>query len=112
MKNNFSRQHLLYLRRQRLRKFAVHASQIGVLALLLGFWELAAQLGWIDSFITSSPSRIWNTFCELAGTGTLINHMWVSTWETLAGVAIGTATGYVAAVILWWNGFLKEVFEE
>ena len=31
--------------------------------------------------------------------------------KTLAGFAIGTAAGYAAALLLWWNGFLKEVFE-
>ncbi len=111
MKNNFTREHLLYLRKKTIRKTLVHVAQIGVLLLLLGLWELAARLGWIDSFITSSPSRIWNTLVELIGNGTLWHHMGVSTAETLAGFAIGTAIGYTVAVILWWNAFLKDVFE-
>lgn len=111
MKNTFTREHLLYLRKQRTRKILVHIAQAGVLLLLLGMWELSAQLGWSDSFITSSPSRIWTTLKELVASGTLWKHMWASTWETLAGFAIGTVLGYVAAVILWWNTFLKDVFE-
>ena len=111
MKNTFTRDHLLYLRKKTVRKTFVHVAQVGVLLLLLGLWELAAQLGWIDSFITSSPSRIWNTLVELVGNGTLWHHMGVSTLETLAGFAIGTALGYAVAVVLWWNAFLKDVFE-
>ncbi len=111
MKNNFTREHLLFLRRQRVRKTLIHVTQVGVLLLLLGVWELAALLGWIDSFITSSPSRIWKTLVELIADGTLWKHLWVSTWETLAGFAIGTGLGYAVAVVLWWNDFLKEVFE-
>lgn len=111
MKNTFTREHLLYLRGQRIRKVLVHLSQVGVLILLLGFWELAAQLNWIDAFITSSPSRIWNTLIELIANGTLWHHMGVSMLETVAGFAIGTALGYAIAVVLWWNKFLKEVFE-
>lgn len=86
-------------------------TQIGVLAAALALWELAATAGWIDGFITSSPSRILNTLTELIGDGTLLHHAWVSTLETLAGFATGTILGYALAVILWWNNFLKDVFE-
>lgn len=107
----FSPQHKSFLNRRKRRKFLIHATQLGVLALLLCFWEMAAQLGWIDSFVTSSPLRIAATLGELCANGTLVRHAWVSLTETLAGFAIGTALGYAAAILLWWNNFLKEVFE-
>lgn len=110
-KNEFTQEHLLFLRKEKLHKIWVHLTQVAVLIFLLCLWELAANLGWIDSFITSSPSRIWITLKELVGNGTLIHHAWVSTLETLAGFAIGTVLGYLVAVVLWWNNFLKEVFE-
>ena len=111
MKNNFTREHLLFLRSQKRKKILVHVTQVAVLILMLGLWELAARLEWIDSFIMSSPSRIWNTLTELVANGTLFKHMGVSLLETLAGFAIGTALGYIVAVVLWWNDFLKNVFE-
>ena len=111
MKNTFTREHLLFLRIQRRKKILVHVTQVGVLILLLGLWELAAHYNWIDSFIMSCPSRIWRTLKELVVAGTLWKHMGVSLLETLAGFAIGTALGYFVAVILWWNTFLKDVFE-
>ncbi len=106
-----SPQHALYLKKQRLHKTLVTVCRMGALVVALALWECAARLGWIDSFITSSPSRVWSTLKELVANGTLFRHAWVSTAETLAGFAIGTAAGYAAAVLLWWNGFLKEVFE-
>lgn len=112
MKNTtFTREHLLYLKKQRTRKILVHVAQVGVLVLLLALWELAAFLGWIDAFIMSCPSRIWTTFCELIADGTLARHAGISTLETLAGFAIGTILGYFSAVIMWWNNFVKDVFE-
>ena len=107
----FTREHLLYLKKQTVRKVLVHVTQAGVLLLILGLWELSARLGWIDAFIMSSPSRIWKTLQELISNGTLFHHAWVSTLETLAGFVIGTTLGYAVAVVLWWNNFLKEVFE-
>ena len=108
---NFTREHLLFLRKQTTRKVLVHVAQVGVLVLFLGLWELAAYLEWIDAFIMSSPSRVWKTLCQLLANGTLLHHAWVSTWETVVGFAIGTALGYAVAIVLWWNNFLKEVFE-
>lgn len=111
MKNTFTKDHLLYLRKQKTRKALVLIAQLGTLVALLAVWELAARLNWIDSFIASSPTRIWNTFLELTSQGTLWKHVGVSLLETLAGFAIGTALGYVIAVALWWNAFLKDAFE-
>ncbi len=111
MKNTFSPEHRAYIRRRRLRRAATVSAQAGVLVLLLGIWELAARLEWVDSFITSSPSRIAVTLYQLTVDGTLWRHAGISTLETLAGFAIGTVCGYLAAVVLWWNNFLKDVFE-
>lgn len=112
MKNTyFTQEHLLYLKKLRTRKILVHVAQFGVLILFLGLWELAARLNWIDAFIMSCPSCIWETFCELTASGTLWYHAGVSTLETLAGFAIGTILGYAAAVVMWWNNFVKDVFE-
>ncbi len=110
-KSNFTQQHLLFLQRQKRRKILIHVAQVGVLAVLLAMWEIAVQAEWIDGFITSSPSRVWNTFCQLITDGTLLRHAWISTLETLVGFAIGTILGYAIAVVLWWNNFLKDVFE-
>lgn len=111
MNRQFTAEHLQFLRKQKIHKITVHVTQVVVLFIMLAVWELAAQLGWIDSFITSSPSRIWATLKELVADGTIFRHAWVSMVETLAGFAIGTILGYVVAVVLWWNNFLKEVFE-
>ena len=51
MKQTFTRDHLLYRRKKLTLKILVHAARIGLLLLLLGLWELSANLGWIDSFI-------------------------------------------------------------
>ena len=111
MKKDFTREHLLYLRGQKRRKILIHVAQFGVLLLFIGLWELSAQMGWIDSFIMSSPSRIFKTLKELIVAGTLFKHMGVSLLETLVGFAIGTTLGYVVAIVLWWNDFIKQVFE-
>lgn len=111
MKEMLSKEHIRFLKGQKRRKVFVLLAQIGTLVAVLALWELLAQTGVIDAFITSCPSKIWATFMELIGNGTLLHHAWVSTWETVVGFAIGTILGYAIAVVLWWNNFLKDVFE-
>ncbi len=111
MKKDYTYGQKLYLKQIRKHKILVLVGQIGTLVAVLLLWEIAARLGWIDSFIMSSPSRIVATLCELISAGTLLHHAWVSTYETLLGFVLGTTIGYVVAVGLWWNEFLREVFE-
>ncbi len=103
--------HMLALKKAKRHKIAVLITQIGVLLVALAIWELAGYLGWIDTFITSSPSRIAKTLVELTANGTIAYHAFVSTLETICGFAIGTILGYVIALLLWWNSFAKKVFE-
>lgn len=103
--------HKQYLHHLKRKKALILLLQIGVLAVFLIVWELLARFNVIDSFITSSPSKIVNTVIELTKVGGLWRHVWVSTYETLVGFAIGTALGYAFAVVLWWNDLVKQVLE-
>lgn len=74
-----------------------------ILIVFIGIWELAAQLGWIDPFITSSPSRVVATIARLLRGGELFTHIGVTLFETVAGFLIGTAAGTLIAAAMWWS---------
>ena len=99
-----------YLRKIRKNKFMVLFTQIFILMLFLGIWEVLANNGVIDSFITSSPSRILKTFMNLSSND-LVKHILVTTYETVIGFLIGTSLGVLIAIILWWSNFLSKVFD-
>lgn len=99
-----------YLRKQKLEKILVLGSQILVLVTFLGLWEFLANKGIIDSFITSSPSRIFKTFANFTSNNLLL-HIKVTIYETMLGFGIGIILGLVIAIILWWSDFLSKVFE-
>lgn len=112
MKNlNYSTEHLVYLKKLRRKKIIVNLARIGLLALLLGAWELCAQLQLIDPFITSSPSRVVKTIGELYLNGNLFYHIGVTLMETLIGFAVAVALGYSIAVALWMSDSLQKIFE-
>lgn len=67
-------------------------------------------MGWIDSFIMSSPSRILETMLSLADNQILL-HLSVTLYETLTGFTIGAFGGVLLAVLLWQSELLSRVLE-
>ena len=105
MKTNqrkFSEEHLRYLRKQRNDKIITVTAQISILVLFLLLWEFAARFGWIDAFIFSCPSRICRMIGQLASTGELWYHTWVTLYENILGFILSTLIGTLIAVLLWW----------
>ena len=110
-KADFSREHLVYLRKERNKKIIITLSRILILVLIIGIWELCAQLEVIDPFITSSPSRVVKTIGELLNNGTLFYHIGITLGETLAGFALAVVLGYSIAVLLWASDSAMKILE-
>ena len=110
-KENYSKEHLKYLKKIKNKKTIVLSSQVGLLILFLLLWELLAQIGAINSFITSSPSKIVNTIGELWASGDLLKHMGVTLLETIAGFFIASILGTLIAILLWWSEMLRKILE-
>ena len=92
-----------YLAGVRRRERFITCMRYAILVGLIGLWELAARLGWIDPFITSSPSRVAATIVRLLQDGELFTHIVVTLFETVAGFLIGTAAGTLIAAAMWWS---------
>lgn len=99
-----------YLKKIRNTKIAVLVTQIGILVAFIAIWEILANKGIIDSFITSQPSRIVKTFMNLTNND-LLEHLKITLIETLAGFSLGTILGVIIAIILWWSPFITKVSE-
>ncbi len=108
---NYSPDHLLYLKKQRLKSVFINALRVSILLLLLVLWELAARFEWVNPFITSSPSRIVKTIGDLYENGTLFLHVGTTLQETLLGFAIAVIAGYSIALALWWSESARKVLE-
>ena len=63
---NISQERKEYLRKIKKNKISVIVVQFLVLILFIVGWEILANKGIIDSFITSQPSRILDTFLNLS----------------------------------------------
>ena len=99
-----------YLRKIKINKIKILAVQIAILIIFIALWEILANTGKIDSFITSQPSRIFKTFLDLSSNN-LLEHLRITCIETLVGFLLGTVLGALIAIILWWSPFISKVSE-
>ena len=108
--NQLSAERQNYLKRKKRNRNLVRVTQLGILVVLIALWEILADIGVIDSFIMSSPSRILKTFGNLSNNG-ILTHLGVTLYETLTGFFLGVILGIIIAIILWWSKFLSKVSE-
>lgn len=97
-----------YLKRIKKEAATVKTVQVSIIISLLLLWELAADMGWIDRFIVSSPSRMIKMFVQMAA-GDLWIHVLYTVGETLTGFVLGVIIGFCIAVGLWYSGFANKV---
>lgn len=107
----YSDEHKLFLKRIRRRKVLVTMTQLFILVALVVTWELLAKYGVINTFISSSPSRVVKTIVDLYKQNNLFNHIWITVYETIISFGLGTLIGIVVAIILWWNNFIYKVVD-
>ena len=97
-----------FLAKEKLHKRQVRICRAMLLVLLLALWELCTRLRMIDSFIFSSPTRM---YLNMAGDGSIFRHIGVTLCETLVSFGIVVAVGVAAAVALWESRSLSEILE-
>ncbi|WP_373872250.1 MULTISPECIES: ABC transporter permease [Paenibacillus] len=92
-------------------KRMVLAVQIFLLLLLIGWWELAGRMKWIDVLIFSYPSKVARQIFKDAASGALWPHLAMTVGETAVGFLLGTLLGTLLAVLIWWSPFLSKVLD-
>lgn len=106
-----SNEHELYLKKVKRNKIKIAVIRIMILVVFIALWEIAAQLKWIDPFLTSSPSRIITSLTKFINDGTLFRHIWVTCYETILGFTLGTVLGVAIAVLLWCSETTMKVLD-
>ena len=107
----YSKEHRLYLRKLKLNKLFVSITQILILLFCIFIWEYLSSNNIINSFVYSSPSKIFNTILELYKDSNLFNHIWVTVYETFISFSLATILGTIIAIILWYSKFLYKVLD-
>jgi sulfonate transport system permease protein len=86
-------------RRRPLRALAVRLLPWVVPALVLAFWQLSSSAGWLSTRILPSPASVAAAAWRLSATGELWEHVRVSAWRALSGLAVGGGFGLVMGLL-------------
>lgn len=108
---SISKEHREYLQSIKKEERFIKTAQILFLIIFFSLWQYAANKGMIDTFLTSSPGAIWNLTMKFIIDGSLFNHLYVSTMETIVGFFLGTSIGILVAITLWWSEKIAKIFE-
>lgn len=104
-------EHAEYLYRLRKRQISIRTLQIAILLVFFGSWQLLANLGWINTFLMSSPRKIWGILTEMTASGKIFYHIEVTLMEDLIGFGLGTILGTIISILLWWSDYLFNLLE-
>lgn len=107
----YSNEHKVYLKKRKKEKIFIISFQIGIIVLFIFLWQILANLGVINTFISSSPKQVLNTIIMLHNTNNLYNHIWITFYETIISFSIGTILGILIATILWWNEKIAKIID-
>jgi NitT/TauT family transport system permease protein len=100
-----------YRRHNKRRTRLVRAVQLLILLALLGLWEVAGRMRWMDVLIFSYPSKVFRQIGQDAWSGELWPHIGMTVTETVIGFLLGTLVGTLLAVLIWWSPFLSRVLD-
>jgi NitT/TauT family transport system permease protein len=108
---DYKQEHELYIKNINRRKKKITLFRIVILIAFFVLWEVAGDLGWIDPFLTSTPSRMYKNLITLYLEGTLFTHIGITCLETILGFLLSTALGTLIAIILWWSEFISDILD-
>lgn len=79
--------------------------------LFFALWEVAAQLGWIDTRFFPAPSSISRELVELARSGELLTHTTASMSRLFWGFLFGGVPAILLGIAMGLNRICKAVFD-
>ena len=109
--STYSNEHKEYLKKIKKNKILVLFFQIFIVVSFLIIWEITSRLGFINSFLSSSPTKVFNTLISLIKAHNLFNHICITTKEVLISFGLASILGFIIASMFWFNKTIAKIFD-
>lgn len=96
-------QHNLYKTKLKKEKVSIVLIQILSVVVVFALWEILAKVNLLDKFLFSCPSEIFNLLIANIKSNEIFIHIGYSLLETLIALFIGTISGIILAILLWFS---------
>ena len=100
-----------YLKRIKRNNILVLITQILIIVLFFVIWQYLASKGKVNTFLVSSPNKVFDTIVDLIKSDNFFKHIYRTIYEIVISFILGNLIGLVFASILWFSKFLSRVFE-
>ena len=100
-----------YLKKIKFQKIFILSVQVLIVISFITIWEILSKKNLINSFIYSSPSKIFWTIKNLIRENNLFNHVFWTLKEILISFFLGSTLGLLVAIILYEFKILAKIFE-
>ena len=107
----YSKEHIDYLKKIKRNNIIIYSLQISIVLVFIIIWQFLADKEIINTFIFSSPKKVFETIKNLYKYQNLISHITTTIYETLLSFSVATILGILIATILWWNKNIHKVIE-
>ncbi len=104
----YSKEHINYLKKNKLRKRIIKISQFSIIICLLVIWQFLVNIKIVNSFLFSSPMNIINTLLKFS-INEIINHILITTYETILSFFIATFIGLLIASLMWYYKIFADI---
>lgn len=101
----------VYQMKMKKEKLRVLFTQLSIVVLFFAMWEIFAQIGFLDKFLFSCPSEIFSLLIENIQSHEIFIHIGYSLFETLIALVVGTLSGILIAILLWFSPTLCKIMD-
>ncbi len=101
----------MFIKKYKRKKFFIKFFQIMIALTFIATWEILARCNIINSFITSYPSKIFMTICDLFKDGSLIHHIMVTLNETLIAFFITGIVSIGISILLYRSEMFSKIID-
>ena len=109
--STYSNEHKEYLKKIKKNKIIVLFFQLFIIIFFLSIWEYASNNGLINTFLASSPSKVYKTLLSLIKANNLLKHIYATTYEVLISFILASIMGFIIASLFWFNKTIAKVFD-
>ncbi len=106
-----SPEHKKYLRQLKKEKIIVVILQLSIIISFLILWEILSKKNIINSFLFSSPSKVFKTIYNLICRKELFSHIGITLFEVIISFTITGILSFLIAILMWSNKRFSKVIE-
>lgn len=109
--SNYSDEHKEFLRKIKRRNIILHLISFSIVVVCIFIWQILANNNYINTFLFSSPYKIFITTYNLFVKENLIVHIGITFFEVLISFIISGVVGILIASIMWWSKTIYKIID-